>query len=261
MAASKITITLGAADGLTIDALTEALEKTLAMLRNVAADFTSADTVIRWEVVKAKMKSPLTMTLEPKFETKVPKSTGPSIILAAIRGVDAIENKSSAPKHFNEAALLAVKDLVRKAEKQGASISLSTSAKNMVLLTNQAVRHVDEVVAKLRKYKDISTIEGSLDVAWKHRHSSFLIWESGTNRRVECLVSEPEFHKYIKYLGKRVAVTGAVLYSNHVPQKIEVESIRILPTKEESPTLEDIGPIDITGGIPSEEYVRRMRDD
>jgi hypothetical protein len=262
MASKKITIALGDADGhVSIEALSDALEKTLRMLRGIEEGFTSAGTVVRWEVVRVKMQSPLEMTIEPRFSSPVPKTTGERIVAATVKGLASIEKRAVAPRNFNVESLKALKDLVSVAEKEQAPLSIRNGKGRKVVLTPAVAKHVDEVVAKARRYKDISTIEGSLEMVSTHRRPSFFVWESGTNHRVECLVAgTADLKQYVDYLGKRVAVTGRVSYLNHIPRTIEVESLHVLPSLAQSPRLEDMEPIDISGDEPPEDYIRRMRD-
>ncbi len=66
MPAAGFTIKLGEGENrISIDALAEALENALEMLRSVGQEFTPAGTVVRWEVVAASMRSPLTMRFAP----------------------------------------------------------------------------------------------------------------------------------------------------------------------------------------------------
>ncbi len=65
-------------------------------------------------------------------------------------------------------------------------------------------------------------------------------------------------------MGKqRVVVTGEIYVdrTTRKPRKVVVRELRIMPPPSELPQLEDLAGIDITGGMDSAEYVRRMRDD
>jgi hypothetical protein len=61
---------------------------------------------------------------------------------------------------------------------------------------------------------------------------------------------------------RRVRVSGKILvsYQSRRPNRIDVESIEILPRKSELPRLADLPPLDITGGMEEAEYVRKLRD-
>ena len=57
-------------------------------------------------------------------------------------------------------------------------------------------------------------------------------------------------------IGKRVELTGWISGG-----LIMVESIRVLRPRSELPQFDDLAGIDITGGMESAAYVRRLRDD
>src|SRR5262245_20395614 len=258
MALNELTITLSDPDGrVSIDTLKDGLEKALAMIRSIESGFTTG--TIRWEVIRVRMRSPLRLTIAPYINRRAVKGVGRKIVQAVVIGVGVIEQKPVAPKHFNEEALRATKELVSIAKKEGATVTLE-AGKKKVTLTEQAARHVDEVVAKARHYHDVSTVEGTLEVVSVHDHPSFFVYETLTGNRVECFVAEDKLRTYATMLNKRVAVTGRVKYTNHVPRTVEVESIRALPGASESLRLEGIPPINITDGVPPEEHVRRLRD-
>ena len=61
-------------------------------------------------------------------------------------------------------------------------------------------------------------------------------------------------------LRKRVQVYGRAKYVRGKVTSMEVESIRILREMHELPQPKDIGKVDITSGLSSEDYVRGMRD-
>jgi hypothetical protein len=130
-----------------------------------------------------------------------------------------------------------------------------------VYLIATGVKHIDELASRARLYVDFSTIEGRLEVISVHEHNSLFIWETLTNNRVECFVSDEQIKEAALLLNKRVTVSGRINYRNHVPKTISVEGpIKVLRTSTELPQPKDIGPIDITGGVSSEQHVRRMRN-
>ena len=77
---------------------------------------------------------------------------------------------------------------------------------------------------------------------------------------VKCAIAEDRLSEVKELLGQRVAVTGPIHYRNHKPTLIDVQNIRRLRTQGELPQVETMEPIDITGDLSSEEYIRRMRD-
>lgn len=270
MRLDELTITLSEKDGrVGVEALRVALESALDMLRSVEADFVGSDAEVRWEVVRVRMGSPLRLTFSPRVTGRagaknIPerssRSLGRKIVRACLQGVRGIESAPTMPAHFNEEALDAARKLAKVSENQGPSLTLSSNASGTVTLTENAVRNIEEVRAKARLYVDFATIEGQLEVVSAHGRRSFFVWEALTNQRVECFGTDEHFKQALLLIEKRVAVAGRVSYRNHVPKSIQVESMSGMPDIGELPQPKDIGPINITDGLTSEEHVRRLRN-
>ena len=262
MPASGFTIKLGEGENrISIDALAETLENALELLRSVAQDFTPAGAVVRWEVVAAHMRSPLTMRFAPAPRVLSGcRAFGKQTAAACVHGLAKLEMEPELPPHFNEDALLAVQKLVKGTQKEGARMTIAFDQGQGVTPTTQAVENIKKVVEKARKYIDYGTIEGRLEEVSVHDGPHFTIWEALTNYAVNCAVTLERLEEAKALLGQRVAVSGRVYYLNHKPKSIQVEEIRRLRDASELPQLKDMPSIDITGGLSSEDYVRRLRD-
>jgi hypothetical protein len=243
-----------------MDVLAEALENALEMLRGVGQDFTGS--VVRWEIVKASLKSPLTMTFAPSVQGngKMPRSVGKQIVTACVNGLAGLEREAALPPHFNEEAMMAAQKLVKGVQKEGAKMTVASDRTNGVTPTVRIVENIKKVVEKARTYTDYGTIEGRLEVISVRGGTSISICEAFTNHRIDCEITTDRLQEAKDLLDERVAVTGRIHYRNRKPTSIHVESFRRLRDASELPQLEDMSPIDITGGLSSEEYIRRMRD-
>jgi hypothetical protein len=131
---------------------------------------------------------------------------------------------------------------------------------------NQPVVERERVATKARKYKDVGTVEGRLEEISVHGMPEtsplFRIWDPIPlpGHYVKCVISEDRLPQVKDWLGQRVSVSGPIQYQNHKPILIEVQNIRRLRTQAELPQIETMKPIDITGDLSPEEYIRRMRD-
>ncbi len=266
MPQGEFTFTLGEKDKpVSAETLTKVLEDTLEMLRSISGDFVTSDTPVRWEVVRAETKSPLTITLAPRvlgLAARTARSVGTKIVKAAVSGVKKIESKPVQPPHFNVDAMLAAKDMYLTAQRDGANLVFETKRTKPVTMSAVFVRNVDELVEKVRAYVDHATIEGTLEALSVHVHDNFSIWETLTGNKVECVATGDLLKKAHELVlaKKRVAVTGMVRYRDHKPKSIQVESIRVLRGADELPQPGTMPPIGITGDLPSEEHVWRMRN-
>jgi hypothetical protein len=257
---AALTIKLGDRDTfVSVAMLTRALENALEMLRSLEPDFAPSDSQLQWVVVKATTRSPLTLTIAPRANGKALTKIGKRIVAACVRGIQEIESRPALPPHFREETIEAAQKMLRAVE--GAPLMLASDKKHQVRPTPKGVQHLEEIVAKARIYLDYGTIEGKLEIVSVHEHKSFFIFEILTSYRIECIIAnEDHFQQAISLLGKRVAISGRVRYRNHKPTTVNVESIHPLRDISELPQPRDIGPIDITGGLSSEEHVRRIRD-
>lgn len=263
MPAGAFTLKLGeGTKRVSIDVLAEALENALEMLRSVGQEFAPAGMLVRWEVVGASLRSPLTLDFAPSVngEATISAAVGKKIGKACVRGLEKLEKSPALPQHFNEEGILAAQKLMRVVQKDGTRIAVASYRMKDVAPTAAAVEHIRQVVDKARIYIDYGTIEGRLEEVSVHGGAHFAIWEVLTGYRIECAVTLERLEEAKALLGQRVAVSGRVRYRNHIPKSIQVENIRRLRDAKELPQLKDMPAIDITGGLSSEEYMRRMRD-
>ena len=259
MQLDELTITLPDKDGgISVETLKKALENALDMLRSIEANL-AAGADVKWQVVRVKMQSPLEMTFAPKVRVKGRSrpGLGRRMVKACLQGVEMIQKQARLPQYFSEDTLDAAKKLIKNTE----GIAFASNGSGKATLTNQAMKNIEELAQKARLYVDFTSIEGRLEVVSVHDGKSISVWETLTNRRIECRMLEEHFQAAQSLLGHRVRVTGRVSYRNHVPTLIRVEEpVQRLRTVAELPQPKDIGPIDITGDLTSEEHVRRMRD-
>ncbi|HLN30460.1 MAG TPA: OB-fold nucleic acid binding domain-containing protein [Gemmataceae bacterium] len=244
---------------MSIAALAQALENALEMLRSLEEDFAPRGSDIRWEIVRARMQSPLTLTFLPSVKGKPARGIGNRIAKACVRGIEEMEKEPTLPKHFKEETLDAVQKLIKTVNDDGGKVTFSSNGKK-VSPGVEAVKNIHAVIETARRYIDYGTIEGQLQTVSVRGTQHFFTYETFTDNKVMCSVTPEQFQQWMSLLGKRVAVTGRIRYRNHQPQGINVENIRVLRDSSELPQLAEIPPIDITSGLPAEEYVRRMRD-
>lgn len=264
MSLDELTITLSDKDGrLSVDTLKKALENALEMLRQIEANIVSSGVEVRWEVVRARMRSPLALTLSPRVSRngRSSKTVGRQLVKSALQSVSALERGKVPPRYFTDEAMEATRKLVNVAKSDSAVVSFESKSVPKFQLTEKTLEQIDALASKARLYVDFSTIEGRLEVVSVHDHDSFFVWETLTNRRIECFADAEQMKQASTLLKKRVSVTGRVSFRNHVPQSIYVDGpIRQLHDSSELPQPKDIGPINITDGLSSEEHVRRMRN-
>ncbi len=249
----------GSAQRVTVDILIKTLEETLIILHSLAQRLSSEE--LEWEIVRIRMKSPLSITLAPRENgARKIRQTGARVVKAYFDGMRTIQKKPQVPTYFDEPALSAAKEIAELSAK-GTRIRFEAPKEEPVEPTEQTVANIDEVISKGKVFFDMATFEGKLETISIHDHAHFVIWETLTNSQVKCLVPPDRLPLAWSLLGKRVAVYGRVRYNRlGRPVSIDVEDIRSLKDISELPQPKDIGKVDITGGMSSEDFVRRMRD-
>jgi hypothetical protein len=259
----EITIQIGDRDQpVTVDNLVAALENTLQMLKGLESHFPHSGEPIQWEIVRALMKSPLSITLAPR-PPKGQKRLADKVVKAAIGGLKTLETSGEPqlPPHFDDEVLEAVEKLSSISQTGTAlKVFVPDEEAAQVELGQQTIKRVKELEARARVYVDYGTIEGRLETISVHNGNSFVVWEAMTNNRIECRITPEQLEEAKQLLGKRVAISGRLRYRNHKPISMEVESIKVLRERAELPQPETMKPIDITGGESSEEYIRRLRN-
>lgn len=262
MPLNQLTITLARDGHVSAETLRDTLEQALVMLRGLEEDFVNSNTSIRWEIVRVRMRSPLQMTIAPVVQGgEKPHAVGRQIISSCLKGVEGIEHEAVLPAHFNEDSLRATQRMVTIAQNDGASVTFSNNGKNKVPVTQRVAENIALIISKDRRYTDHGTIEGRLEEISVHGAPHLRIWDPiPKEHSIRCIIQPDGLQQAKDLLGHRIAVTGAVHYRNHTPTQIDVEEIRRLRTEDELPQPETMEPIDITGGLSAEEYIRRMRD-
>jgi hypothetical protein len=265
----QLTITLSDPSGrVSLKALTAALENALDMIRSVQSRMVSSGVEVNWEVVRVRMRSPLTMSFAPrvtapKLTARKGNAIGKKLVKACVDGIEQIERTPEMPDHFDDESLAAARQLVKSVGKGVLKVS---GGKHKVKLTSQAIANIDEITTKARLYTDVGTIEGRLEEISVHGtpqvSPQIRVWDSIPlpGYAVKCAISEDRLSEVKDLLGQRVAVTGPIHYRNHKPMLIDVQNIRRLRSQSDLPQIETMEPIDITGDLSSEEYIRRMRD-
>jgi hypothetical protein len=264
MPPTAFTIKLGEGEKrVSLETLKEALANALEMLRSVSDELAPQGVQVRWEVVAASLRSPLTLTFEPSLrngKVKQGKRISHKIVSTCVRGVRNLEQGTPPPPYFTEDAILATQKLVKVAQQDGGKVTLAAGRAEKVTPTDRIFEHISAAVEKTRTYLDYGTLEGRLEEISVHGGARIAIWETLTNYKIDCDIPNEALDRIKDLLGKRVAVSGRIRYRNHRPKLITMESIRRLRDKDELPQPENMPPIDITDGEDPAEYVRRMRD-
>ena len=206
------------------------------------------------------MSNPLTITVAPSLLGSE-EDTSEKVIHAYLQGMREIENQPGIPPYFSEQTLKAARALVSLLGNGISKLVFSSPNETSVSPTLHAAANIDAIIERGAggAYEFIA-IEGKLETVSTHNTDHFFIWEILTNNRVQCRATPEQLEQAKNALRKRVQVYGRARYVRGKPTNMEVESIRILRDTHELPQPRDLGKVDITGGMSSEDYVRGIRD-
>ena len=128
-------------------------------------------------------------------------------------------------------------------------------------LTAEAADHVARLLKP--KSKAIGSIIGLLEMVSVRQGYRYSVYDEVTHRAVRCDFGPDELDAIKAALGQRVMVSG-IVHRNEKGQPLRItrSSFRVLPTRDELPTTEQLVGIDpqFTGDHSTDEYVRQLRD-
>lgn len=262
----KFTILVAGRDGgVPAEQFAEAVRRWLASVARIdAKNHEDGKSGIRWHIVKATTNSPLTLTFEAHVPAKR-RDTSKAVVKTYMRGIRKLESGRGVPSDFDDETLKETKALLGLLDRGVERLEFTAPEEEKVVPTLRSVAIIKEYFGQRASYhKADTTVEGSLETVTIHGGEAFDVFDQLTGTRVRCDLPEGKLNEAIEALGKRVGVSGRAKFSDKGrPISIEVESIRVLRERKDLPSASDFegeGKLDITGGMDSVEFVRRLRD-
>ncbi len=201
--------------------------------------------VVRW-VIADVHHSNITLDLAPQRTRDDVSPDLPDRITDAIAsGMAAIQARAERPPHFSDAALERAKELANSVGDEVRAVRIRAknregNARVDVSVTKQLVANVDEIIGA--QVESFGTVEGRMEGLIVHDRRRFYVWDSLTNRRVECQFgTRVELDEILAAFGKRVGVRG-VIRRRKTGEKVSVEvaELRVFPPESELPSVADI---------------------
>jgi len=236
----------------TVGELIRALERTLEMLRGIEQKMPGRQRLNEWEVSDLNANGELRLTVKG--------DTAESLVQTYMKGMRSLEDSATIPTNFDETDLSNAKRLVSLLDDDVESITFSTPGEDSVSPTQHVAANVDAIMKRRYLYSG-GTIEGRLETFNVHGTNTFTIYDVLTDEKTVCEFPESLYSEAYGAVSSRVAVTGRIKYNRDGrPVSMTVESIRKLREAKDLPQIRSGEQIDITGGIDSVEYIRKMRD-
>jgi hypothetical protein len=250
MPKAEITIKVRARDELVpVRSFLTIVDSALSILKELqhSKHYASAE----WKISAASLQSPLTFTIgsdDPNGQELVREYLGVF--------KEAEKSEKFPPDRWTQKTLEGAKRVVSVLNDGVAQITFTSAGIETISPTQRVAATVDYLLAPA--YEDYGSFEGRLETLSVHGRTRFNIFDPITGRPVSCYFKEGQLEKAHSAFNHRVLITGTVKYSRiGQPVSVIVDDIRVLVGGVK---LDDLREIDITGGIESAMYVRRLRD-
>ncbi len=248
----RLTITVDGNDGrLPARALIKVLRAAMNLVESIHDESESDESEgrIQWTIEKMTKINPGVVTVAADLDDEID---------LAVRGLRRINEVAEMPRRFTMRSLRYAKDLVSVLD-HGVQEVVIQNGHEAVVPTQHVSANADELIGAKFYYATASLV-GRLSVINVRRELRISIEDEAYTRSVECECAPEFFERAKMYLNSRVIVTGEVRYRRLDDTPVSIVAQDIEPLSEDHRGFDELKPIDITGGLSSEEYVRRMRD-
>ena len=246
--------------GVPLASFLQTMRESLGMLADLDRQLSNGRSTLDWRIVQASYTNPLMIVLEGRARAADRRPY--AVVDELIRGLTDLEQGRD-PAWFTDHSLENARSIARTVSRNGiSSFVFEVPDLPAVSPTGATAKNVTKIL-KRRIYHEISTLEGWLQIIDVHNKDNqvFGIFDPLTNEKILCHFDKSMRDNVVQALGNRVSVEGKVKFNRFGgPLSIEVDSFEVMPGMEELPQFSDGEQIDITGGIPSEDFVRRLRD-
>lgn len=248
----------GGRTGVPLESVLRMMQKSLAVLSDFDRELADGQVTANWSIVAASYNSPLTFRI--RGTPKVPGRPMLRIVEPLVRGMAELE-RGDDTSQLPDAVLRNFALIGEISDEDGVGgVQFEAPGLPAVSPTRHLTDHV-RLILRTRYYYEDSAIEGMLLSIDIHGKPTFGIFDRLTKQRIACHFDRSIKDRIVAALDQRVMVEGRVKYNRAgLPVSIDLDDFSVLPGVEDLPQFGRGEHIDITGGVPSEVYVRRQRD-
>ena len=246
-----------APDGVPYGSFTTVMNNAIGMLRSIANSMEADDAT--WLITKATTNSPLCITITARSEKK------PRVVRRVVRtfvtGIRAIEQGTEPPLDFTYKDLESAKRMVSVLTDGVKGLSFTDSDGEEARATLHLAANAQSIQDTLYHYEGAS-FRGVLENITTHGDTNvFSIFDSLTDHEIPCHFSDEDTARVGSLIKQRINVYGRTRFDRSgLPVYIDVEEFHPVCSEEDLIKISEAPPTNITGGIDSVEYVRRIRD-
>lgn len=239
------------------------LRNTLAILKQIERTATQSHRgSSSWLISEASLKSPLHLTLSEDVgpdQTEQHATMAVRHYLAGLTYMQAETPPDEPPPFFDGPTLVNAKRLAATFDSNITSLQFSSPEVGSVTCTRRMIVNIEELLAS--KFRAKGALEGRIETVSERRGLHFDLLDQLTKVRVTCHAETEDVMKRAHSAWRhRAVVYGQVKYDkNGKPLSMKVEDLRQLRSRGELPQPADLRNVDITSGVESSEYIRRLR--
>ena len=259
MVAAEITVSVeGHTPDLLAQSFLDVMDRSLEILGDLDAGIAMRRRpTLRWVIAYMHIGSPAVMTLKA-LPPPTGKDVSRDVVNRYVEGLELLTQGGRLPEFFSKDALTSAKrlaDLTRGNER----VVIIRSPNRSVQVSQRISMNIDELIGG--SYLSEGSVEGVMEMVTVHDNNYFRVYDAIQGWGVPCYFQREHIDEVRNALGKRVSITGR-LHSDRLgrPETMQVSNIRILGLGP-LPTPKEVRGIakDMTDGLKSEEYLRRVR--
>lgn len=244
MPQTNLTVEIDAQD-LTLGRFQHVAQSLSGLIREVGEEVAAQHRdPVRW-IVSDVRRGSIVLELTPhRARDDVPPELPDRIADVIASCMALIEQRAERPPFFSDKALERAKDLSSPLgdEVRAVRIRRERAGKpaERVTVTKRLAANVEEIIGG--QVESFGSIEGRLEGLIVHDRRVFYIWDALTNRRVECnFASRIPLDDVLAAFGRRVAARGIVRRrKTGEPVSVEANELRVFPSEDELPGLDDV---------------------
>lgn len=205
MAATPITLTIDRDDIAPAD-FGEAVREFVLLLRDIDIDLSPGpQPTLQWRLTQLSYNSPLTVGMECE-PIEGAADIGPTVVSAAVRGIDQIDRTAERPAEFSDDALDRLRRLATFAADGLGPMRVNAPTVNLSsTVTKRTDANLDTVLAQ--GYY-LGSVEGVLEGLTVHGAPYFTVYDDVTGRGVRCYFPKSDLPNVLNSVEWKVLVHG-----------------------------------------------------
>lgn len=218
-----------------------------------------------FRIVHLRHESPALVELEAVPVSTAHNNNAKQVVRRFFRSLDDIE-RGVAPEGFDFSTFQAFKDITTLLGKDKITELVVFHDEDQTKTLAPLSPQIEKILGP-DEY-EVGSATGMLDQINIHANQNvFTIYPTAKKRKLRCVFTEVLRPQAIKAVGQYIRVSGRMKYKSHLehryPYEVLVQDLEVYPPKSELPTLGSLegAASDIPLSMPSEEFVRRLRDE